>query len=144
MVGLETITIHDDGLRPNGQLVERAMHGQNTGIKNVDTVNILRRHRCYCPGQRVALNSFAKLITLLDRQLLGIVELGIVVTFRQNDRSREHRSGQTTPARLIASGLNKTGKAMRGQMDVLHLFPQNIFITRWMPSLSTSISSLVL
>ena len=82
------------------------MHGQDTGIENVDTVNLFGCNNAHRPGNGIALHLFAQGIAPLFAELLGIVEFGILVVGGQNNGGSKHTSRQTATAGLVTSGFH--------------------------------------
>ena len=69
-VGTKAVTVDDDGLRTDGELIEGPVHGEDGGIEDIDLVNLLRRDDAHGPRYRIALDDLPQLITALLRQLL--------------------------------------------------------------------------
>ena len=69
-VGTKAVTVDDDGLRTDGELIEGTVHGEDGGIEDIDLVNLLRRDDAHGPRYRIALDDLTQLITALLRQLL--------------------------------------------------------------------------
>ena len=97
------------------------MHGENRGIEDIYLVDLLRGDDAYSPGYSIALDDLTKLIALLLRQLLGIVQQFILVVLWQYDGSRIDTTRQTTTPGLIATCLNLALVIMTGQHDSEHL-----------------------
>ena len=105
-IGIETVAVDDKFLGSDLQLVERTVHGQETGMKNIDLIDLLRRDDADSPRHRIMLNDLSELIALLGRELFRVVEQRIVVVTRQDDGGSIDTACQASAAGLIAAGLN--------------------------------------
>lgn len=84
-VWIEPVTIYDEGLRARGELVYGAVHGQETGVKDVQTVYLLGRSHANSPSHGIAHDLRAQCVSTFGRQLFGVVKSGIVIIVRQDD-----------------------------------------------------------
>ena len=108
-IGLELITIDNNVLGAYLQPVQRAVHGQDRGVEDIDLINLLGRHDAECPRHRIALDILAQGIALLLGQLLRVIEQGMRVVSWEYHRRRIHITRQATTTRLIAARLHKFG-----------------------------------
>ena len=91
-IGIETVAVDDELIWSDLQLVERTVHSQKAGMKDVDLIDLLRCDNTNSPRHRIVLNDLAELIAFLGCELFRVVEQRIVVVTRQDD-------GGTLPAR---------------------------------------------
>ena len=104
-IGREPVAIHNDGFRTHFQLVERTVHGQKRGIKDIDFVNLFRRDHPDGPCHGVTLNNLAQLVTPVVGELLGVVDGFVLIIRSENHGCRIDTTRQTTPAGFVASSL---------------------------------------
>ena len=83
-VGLESVAVNDDVLRAHLQLIQGTMHGQYGGIEDIDFVYFLRSDDTHRPRYGITLNDVTQLLTALVRQLFGVVQLLILIVFRED------------------------------------------------------------
>ena len=79
---LETVSIDQQMLRTGFQPVYRPVHGEKRCIQDVYLINLFGRNNADGPGNRIPLNHFAQSISLLLRQLLGVIQQFILKIFR--------------------------------------------------------------
>ena len=104
-VGLEPVSVDDDGLRSHGELVEGPVHGEDGGVEDVYPVYLLWGDDAHSPGGGIALDDLAEGLAPPCRQLLGVVEIGVVVVVGEDDGGGKDAAGKTAPAGLVAAGL---------------------------------------
>ena len=107
-LSIKTVAVNDKRFRTDAELCEGTVHGEEGGMKDIDLVDLLRCHDAYCPGHRLLLNLLPQGIALLLRQLLRVVEVGVVVVGRQDDGGSIDATGETATTGLVASGLHHT------------------------------------
>ena len=73
-IGIETVAVDDKLLGSDLQLVERTVHSQKAGMKDVDLIDLLRSDNTNSPRHRIVLNDLAELIAFLGRKLFRVIE----------------------------------------------------------------------
>ena len=86
-------------------MVNRPVHGQKTGVKDVYSVDFFGCDDPDSPSQSVTFNLRSQRVATAIGKFLAVVERGVLIIGRQNDGSGIHASGQTTTSSLIATGL---------------------------------------
>lgn len=66
----KTVTINDDFFRSQFESVKGAMHGQDTGTKNIDAVYFLIVNDAYSPSKCLMFNNFTQDISFTFAELL--------------------------------------------------------------------------
>ena len=84
------------------------MHGEYRGVKDVDAVYLLRSDDTYGPSYGIALDNLTQLLATLVSQLLGVVELIVLIVFWKDDGSSIDAACQTATARLVTACLNES------------------------------------
>ena len=88
------------------QFVQSPMHRQKRGIQNVYLVNFVIVNNTNRPRHRIVLDLSAELFPFFIAQLLGIIQISIVVIWRKNHCCGLHRTSKTTPSGLITASFN--------------------------------------
>ena len=162
-VFLKAVAIDNDGLRAHCQLVKGTVHGQNGGIQDVDFVYLRRCDDTYGPCHGIALDDIAQLVAPLLGQLLGVIQLRVLVAVWQDNGSSIDTACQATATGLVATSLylpfvvmvlqhrfsifciGLYGWARTEQsVSVKSVANQNIWTTRRSPAARASTSSCVL
>ena len=117
-VGLEAVAVDNDGLGAHGEGIEGAVHGEYAGVEYVQAVYLLGRHHAQGPSYGVGLDDAAQGVTPAGRELLGVVELVVVVVGRQDDRRCVHAAGKAAATGFVAAGFNEAGVEYGESMEV--------------------------
>lgn len=104
-IGIETIAVDDKLLGSDLQLVERTVHSQKAGMKDVDLIDLLRSDNTNSPRHSIMLNDLAELIAFLGRKLFRVIEQRIIVVTRQDDGGSIDTACQASAAGLVTAGL---------------------------------------
>ena len=105
MVGLEAVAVNDDSLGAYRQLVQRTVHGKDGSVEDIHAIYLLWCDNTHRPCHGIALDNLAQLLATLVRQLLGIVELVVLIVFWKDDGSSIHAACQTATACFITACL---------------------------------------
>ena len=111
-VGSEAVAVDDDGFGAHGELVERAVHGEEAGVEYVYAVYLLGRNHAYSPRHGVVHYLVAQRASRFLGELLRVVEQSVVVVGRQNDCGGVYASGKTASAGFVAACFDEVGIVM--------------------------------
>ena len=117
VVGIEAVAVDDEVVGTHGELVDGTVHGGDAGTQDVHLVNLLVRDDAHGPTDGIALNLLAQLVALSGRQLLRVVQQGVLIVGSQNHGGGIHRSGQTATPGLVAAG-NPPFPSRQGRVPV--------------------------
>jgi len=87
---IETVSVDQQMLRTDRELIDSPVHRQKGGAENVYLVYLFGRHHSYRPCQRFFLYHFTKCVALLLGQLLRIIQQLILEISRKNDGGSIH------------------------------------------------------
>lgn len=105
IVRVEAVAVDDKGFWFDGELVDGAVHGEIGGMEDVDFVYLLSSADAYRPCKGIALYLFAEHVSLLLRQLLGVIEHVVVVVVWQDYGSGEDGTCEAAATCFIATSL---------------------------------------
>src|SRR5574344_2522809 len=108
-VFFELIAIYDDIFGTQLELIERPVHGEDTGVENIDFVDFIGGDDAYSPCQGIPLHNLTQGITPFFGELFRVVELIVHIIFRQYHGGGIHAARQTTATSFIAASLNQIG-----------------------------------
>ena len=103
-VRLKPIAIHQNEFRLLLQLLQRAVHGKDGCIEDIDAVNLFGPHMRHRPRPSLLLDDGTQHIALAFRQLFAIVDDLVVKIIGQNHGSRRNRPHKGSTPRFIAPG----------------------------------------
>ena len=107
-IGFETVAVDNNTFGTKLQTVECAVHGQDSGVQDVDPVNFFRINHTDRPRQSILLDDRAQRAPPGIGQLFRIVEQFVVIVRRKNDCCGIDRTGQTTATGFVATGLEQS------------------------------------
>ena len=107
-VGLEAVAVDDNAFGTELQTVECAVHGQDSGVQDVDPVDLFRIDHTDRPRQRILLDDRAQRAPPGIGQLLRVVEQFVVIVRRKDHGGSIDRTGQTTATGFVATGLEQS------------------------------------
>ena len=84
------------------------MHSEYRGVEDIDAVYLLRSNDTHSPCYGITLDNLTQLLTTTVSQLLGVIELVVLVVLRKDDSSSIHTASQTTTTCLVTACLNLT------------------------------------
>ena len=82
LILFKTIPINQQMLGTNFQLIHSTMHCQKRRIKDIYLIYLFRSHYTYSPCQCFPFHNLSQRITLMLRQLLGIIQQFILKIYR--------------------------------------------------------------
>ena len=102
-------------VRPPGECAERPAHGFVGGAQDVEAVHLGRLDGGHRPGDGGVRGQFTvDRRATRGREFLGIVEVPVGETFRQDHRRRHDRPGQRTAPGLVDPGNERGDAGVRG------------------------------
>ena len=98
------VAIHQHQFRINRQRLDRATHGQQRCLKNIQTVDFLDPRRAQRPGQRLRPDLERQYLPACRGKRLGIRQTLDRLCRIQNDRCRDHRASQRAASGFVHAG----------------------------------------
>jgi len=104
----ETIPIYEEKFWAFPEFVECKMHGLERSFQDINSVDFFMIHGCHRIAQRMMLDIFSQLITVLFSNLFRIIQQRVIKIWWKNYRCSKHWSGQAPTASFVASSFDNT------------------------------------